>query len=223
MTDAASICCRSHPCTSAGAHVVAIYLGHASRTDRYLPRPIPLLPSEDIEELFGEVGALKSASVATRPDGSSKGFALVTFKRKADAETALAKYNGVPLDGRALKITLQSNVTPVGAAGKGKGASAEAVQITAGRGGGRIVTVEGGGRGKGKGGRGRGRGAFEVEEADEADEEEAPTGGKGKGKGKGKGGKGKGKGGKGGKGGRGPPKAEDLDAELDSYHQTAAS
>ena len=50
-----------------------------------------------LAELFAELGPLKSATLATKPDGSSKGFALVTYKRKADAETAIEKYNGVPL------------------------------------------------------------------------------------------------------------------------------
>ena len=77
--------------------------------------PCPLSRSEDIEELFGEIGALKSVSLQTNKDGSSKCLAIVVFKRKADAETALEKYNGVPLDGKPLKITLQNNPTPVSA------------------------------------------------------------------------------------------------------------
>ena len=123
--------------------------------------PCPLSRSEDIEELFGEIGALKSVSLQTNKDGSSKCLAIVVFKRKADAETALEKYDGVPLDGKPLKITLQNNLTPVSATTPrgGKGAGADAVQITSGRGGGRVVTVEGGGKGGGKGkGVVRGRG-----------------------------------------------------------------
>ena len=77
--------------------------------------PCPLSRSEDIEELFGEIGALKSVSLQTNKDGSSKCLAIVVFKRKADAETALEKYDGVPLDGKPLKITLQNNPTPVSA------------------------------------------------------------------------------------------------------------
>ena len=34
---------------------------------------------EDIQELFAEIGALKSAELMLRPDGKSKGFALVTY------------------------------------------------------------------------------------------------------------------------------------------------
>lgn len=194
-------------------------------------RPLPpaclahLSRSEDIEELFGEIGALKSVSLLTKEDGSSRGMALVVFKRKADAEAALEKYNGVPLDGRPLKISLQSNLTPVSATTPrgGKGAGADAVQIISGRGGGRVVTVEGGGKGGGKGkgvGRGRGRGGFDLASMMGADEDAAPTGWKGTGKGKGRGKGGKGKGGK-GKGA--PVSADDLDADLESYHNMAAS
>ena len=161
--------------------------------------------TEDISELFGELGALKSAVVQTKPDGKSKGFALVTYRRKADAESALDKYNGVPLDGKPLKITLQSNLTPGGAAG--------------GRGEQRVVTMPGAGRGaaggRGRGGRGgKGAAAF----GDDDDEDAGGSGGKGGKGGKGKGKGGKGKGGKGkGKGGKGPSTMEDLDAELDAY------
>ena len=183
--------------------------------------------TEDISELFGELGALKSAAVQTKPDGKSKGFALVTYRRKADAETALDKYNGVPLDGKPLKITLQSNLTPGGAAGGGGGGGgAAAIQIVAGGRGDRVITMPGAGRGGGgKGGRGRGgKGAAAF--GDDDDDDAGGGGGKGKGgKGKGKGGGGKGgKGGKGGgKGGKGKGAGgghatmEDLDAELDAY------
>jgi hypothetical protein len=97
------------------------------------------------------------------------------------------------------------------------------VQIISGRGGGRVVTVEGGGKGGGKGkgvGRGRGRGGFDLASMMGADEDAAPTGWKGtcKGKGRGKGGKGKG-----GKGKGAPVSADDLDADLESYHNMAAS
>ena len=170
------------------------------------------LPVCVCSELFAEIGPLKTCSLASKPDGSSKGFAHVTYKRKADAETALERYNNVPLDGKPLRITMQQNVAPAGA-------GAANVQVVAGgRGGGRVVSIVGRGRGKGKGG----RGAFGAAMADD-DEEETGFGGRGKGgRGKGKGGKGKGKGGGGRGGGKPAPKSmEDLDAELDAYKATA--
>ena len=82
------------------------------RSARWLPPcadAAPLAPcrcSLRCSELFGEIGALKSATLATKPDGSSKGFAIVTYKRKVDAESALERYNGVPLDGKVASCSL---------------------------------------------------------------------------------------------------------------------
>merc|ERR1719162_799979 len=91
---------------------------------------------------------VKSAEVVTNQAGASKGFAMVTYHKKADAQKAIETYNGVPLDGKPLKITM---------AGGGAG-GAESVRVVAG-GGERKVVVRGGDRpGKGAG-RGAGRGA----------------------------------------------------------------
>jgi len=176
---------------------------------------------EDVQELFGEVGPLKAAQLITGPNGASKGVAIVTFVRKADAETAIEQYNGVPLDGRPLSISIiggaSLGVAAAAAAAKtsAAAANASAFQVVAGgRGAGRTVTVDEGvdghwvrgqvrqpapsrAGGKGEGG-GRGKG-----------------GGRGRGGGKG-GGRGKGKG-----GGSKPVSMDDLDAELDSYHAAA--
>jgi len=147
---------------------------------------------EDLEELFNDIGKVKSVAMV------KKGQAVVVYQKRADAEKALSTYDGVPLDGRALKLTLLS-------------AAAGVAEPTA-----RTVVVAKGGRGKGAAAAGRGGGRTVVKPAEE--EEEAPTGGRGKGKGKGKGGKGKG--GK-GKGESKPKSMEDLDAELDSYRASA--
>lgn len=62
--------------------------------------------SNQLNELFTQVGAVASANVITdRDSGRSKGFAFVEMSDAAEAEQAIGKYNGFSLDGRAINVS----------------------------------------------------------------------------------------------------------------------
>jgi len=61
---------------------------------------------DDIKDLFESIGDVKKAFVHYDKSGRSLGNATIVYARRSDAVAGLKKYNGVPLDGKPMKITL---------------------------------------------------------------------------------------------------------------------
>ncbi|MBB1603681.1 RNA-binding protein [Variovorax sp. UMC13] len=99
----------------------------------------------DLEQAFGEFGAVASAKVMMeRETGRSKGFGFVEMGTDAEALAAIEGLNGHTLDGRALTVNEARPMEPRPAGG--------------GYGGGRSGGGGGGGYGGGGGGGGYGGG-----------------------------------------------------------------
>src|ERR1044071_7511431 len=99
--------------------------------------------SEDLQQLFSQVGTVESANVVEdRETGRSRGFGFVEMSSKEEAENAIQQLNGKEVEGRSLTVNeAKPRENRAGGGGGGRG----------GYGGG------GGGRG-GYGGGGGGRG-----------------------------------------------------------------
>ncbi|XP_074295105.1 THO complex subunit 4B-like [Silene latifolia] len=72
--------------------------------------------TDDVKELFSEVGDLKRYTVHYDRSGRSKGTAEVVYSRRNDALAAVKRYNNVELDGKPIKIEIVgTNISSAGA------------------------------------------------------------------------------------------------------------
>jgi RNA recognition motif-containing protein len=101
------------------------------------------ITDEALREQFEQAGTVESAKVIIdRETNRCKGFAFVEMSTDEEAEAAINKFNGVSIEGRALRVAEAKPMEPRSGGGGGGGRG--------GRGGG-----GGGGYGGGGGGGGR--------------------------------------------------------------------
>lgn len=90
-----------------------LYVGNLSYT----------VDSNQLSDLFSQVGAVQSANVIMdRDTGRSKGFGFVEMSESTAAQTAIERFNGSDLGGRALNISEAKPQAPrEGGGGGGRG------------------------------------------------------------------------------------------------------
>ena len=61
--------------------------------------------SQDLEQIFGEVGTVESTNIIEdRDTGRSRGFAFVEMSSNAEGQNAISQLDGKEIDGRSLKV-----------------------------------------------------------------------------------------------------------------------
>jgi len=114
---------------------------------------------EDLQQAFGQFGAVTSAKVMMERDtGRSKGFGFVEMGSDAEAQQAINGMNGQPLGGRSLVVNEARPMEPrpprSGGFGSGRSGGGGFGGGRGGEGGGFRSPYGGGGRHGGGGGRG---------------------------------------------------------------------
>src|SRR5215218_3291957 len=113
--------------------------------------------SQDLQDLFGQVGTVESAQIIEdRDTGQSKGFAFVEMSSDSEAASAIDQFNGKEVGGRMLKVNearpRENRSGGGGGGGRGVGGNRGGGGYGGNRGGG------GGGGNRGGGGGGSRRG-----------------------------------------------------------------
>lgn len=75
-----------------------------------------------LTEAFAECGTVESANIIMdRDSGRSKGFGFVEMSTEAEAQAAIAKFNGAEYDGRAMTVNEAKPMEPRDRKGPPKG------------------------------------------------------------------------------------------------------
>ena len=76
--------------------------------------------TDRLRELFGQIEGVQSVTIVTdRDTGQSRGFGFVEVATAEAANDAVAKLNGVQLDGRTLRVELSKPSAPRDGGGGG--------------------------------------------------------------------------------------------------------
>lgn len=79
-----------------GEHSVQVYVGNLSMETTW----------RELKDHFRQCGEVTHAEVKTNPQGQSRGFGIVTFSTKEEADTAIARLNSSELQGSSLEVRL---------------------------------------------------------------------------------------------------------------------
>jgi len=80
------------------------------------------IDSNQLNDIFSEVGAVASANVITdRESGRSKGFGFVEMADDAGAESAIERFHGADLGGRAMNVSEAKPQAPRDGGSRGGG------------------------------------------------------------------------------------------------------
>jgi RNA recognition motif-containing protein len=76
----------------------------------------------ELQDLFGQAGAIESVRVMRdNATGRARGFAFVEMQTEEDAQTAIQKFNGADMGGRALVVNEARPKPEFGGGGGGGG------------------------------------------------------------------------------------------------------
>ena len=103
---------------------VKVFLSRASEMAKrlYVGNLGYTVGSEELQELFGQYGQVKSAQVLNdRETGRSRGFGFVEMDDDTEADAAVQALDGNDYEGRRLNVNEAKPRTPGGAGGGGGG------------------------------------------------------------------------------------------------------
>jgi len=78
--------------------------------------------TQDLEQLFGEIGTVDSANIIEdRDTGRSRGFGFIEMSSKEEGQNAISQLDGKEVGGRSLKVNEAKPQENRGGGGGGRG------------------------------------------------------------------------------------------------------